>query len=127
MDVTPSVTIAASTSEARAGDGSAVVADAGAAREIRGEHRPRERDVGDRAAERVGDDGSFDAARERYAGTGVVAQLEPTRVADRGGEALAARRVVEVGHGRGSELPCQPAGRTPELRLLGRVPGVHSR
>ena len=41
--------------------------------------------------------------------------------------ACARGRVVELGHGRGSELARELAGRAPELRLLGRVTGVHRR
>ena len=76
-----------------------------AAREVGGEHRSGERDVGDRAAERVGDDRGLDASRERAAVPGVGPQLEPARVAHRGREALGAGGVVEIGDGRGPELP----------------------
>ena len=119
-------TIAASVSA----DENATTAPAGArdarpAREVAGEHRPREHDVGHRAAERVGDDRGLDAARERRAVAVVVAQLEPTGVAHRGGEPLAAGGVVEVGDGRGTELAGELPGRAPELRLLGRVPRIH--
>ena len=80
----------------------------------------------DRAAEGVGDDRRFDAARERSPATRVVAQLEPPGIADRGGEAFPSRTVIEVGHRRGSQLTCELAGRAPELGLLGRIPGIHS-
>jgi len=46
---------------------------------------------------------------------------------DCGGQAPAAGGVVEAGHGRGPEITCEPAGRAPELGLLGRIPGIHRR
>ena len=60
----------------------------GAAGEIGGEDRARERDVGDGFPERVGDDRRLDPAGERSAVAAVVAQLEPAGVAHRLGEAL---------------------------------------
>ena len=86
---------------------------------------PANADVGDGPAERVGDDRRLDPARERRAVAGVVAQLEPAGVADRGGEALAAGGVVEVGHRGRTELRGQLPGGAPQLGLLGRVPRVH--
>ena len=97
---------------------------AGAPREIGGEDRTRERDVGDRFAERVGDDRRLDAARERSPAA-VVSQLEPPGVANCRGEALDAPAVLEVDDRPRSELTRQLAGGAPKLGLLGGVAGVH--
>ena len=95
------------------------------AREITGEQRPHERDVGDCPSERVGHDCGLDAAGQRRAVAGVISELEPTRVPDGDGEALGPRRIVEVGDRRRPELPGQLARRAPKLGLLGRIAGVH--
>ena len=98
---------------------------AGPASQVGREDRTRERDVGHGFRECVGDDRRLDPAGERPALVSVVAQLEPAGVAHGPGEALGARRVVEVGHGPRSELPRQLAGGAPELGLFGCVSDVH--
>ena len=100
---------------------------AGAAGEIRGENRARERHVGDGLPQRVGDDGRLDPTGQRSAVAPVLAQLEPAGVAHRRGEPLAALAVVEVGHASGAELACQSAGGASQLGLFGRVSGIHGR
>ena len=121
----PDTTAASIRSGEKATTAPSIGARAGAAGEVGGEDRARERDVGDGFPQRVGDDRRLDPAGERSAVAPVVAQLEPAGVAHRLGEALGPRRVVEIGHGPRSELPRQLAGGAPQLGLFGRVAGVH--
>src|SRR5262249_48096803 len=96
-----------------------------AAGEICGEHRTRERNVGNGLPQRVGDDRRFDPAGQRIAGVLALAQLQPAGASPRLGEALAPLAVIEIGHGTGSELASQAAGGAPQLGLFGRVAGIH--
>lgn len=94
-------------------------------REVAREQRARERDIGDRGTERAGDDRGLDAARERCAVAGVVAQLEPAGVAHGRREPAGARLVVEARDGCGCVCASESVRRSAELGLLGGVAGVH--
>ena len=59
------------------------------------------------------------------AGSVVVAQLEPARVACRSVETCAPALVVEIGDRRRAELAREPMRGAPQLGLLGGVAGVH--
>src|SRR5207302_1839083 len=93
--------------------------------QIGGEHRSYEGDIGDAGTEGVGDDRRLDTTGQRRAVTTVVAQLEPARVANGGGQALGARGVVEVGDGGGAEVP-GPLAISPPSVLTGRGPSISS-
>ena len=123
----PDTTAASIRSGEKATTAPSMRARAGSAGQVGGEDRARERDVGHGLPERVGDDRRLDPARERSTVASVLAQLEPAGVAHGLGEALAARAVVEVGHGSRSELARQLAGGAPQLGLFGCVAGVHGR